>query len=85
MKKATQNRKPKISYLEHRFRVVKRKASNLFRRKHHKQSPDERQFEEDLAYLIRHVEEIGFKFFPNHYIRDDIEALEGMIESFSFD
>ena len=82
MKKSNQSKKPKVSYLEHRFRVVKRKASNLFRFKHHKQTPEERQVEEDIAYLVKHVEDIGFKFFPNHFIRDDIIALERLVAAF---
>lgn len=73
--------KKRLSHIEYRFLQCKRKAQKLFRFKHHKQTDEDRQFEEDIAHIIRHIETYGFKFFPNHYIRSDIEALEGMLES----
>lgn len=30
----------------------------------------------DIAHLINKIESYGFNFFPNHYIFDDIVALE---------
>jgi hypothetical protein len=80
--KKPQQKKKKMSHIEFRFNQCKHKATKLFRFKHHKQTEEERQFEKDIAHIIRHIETYGFKFFPNHYIREDVEALEGMLAAF---
>lgn len=74
--------KPKKSHLQYRFDVAKRRLNRLFKYKHHKQSEDARQFEIDCTYLIHHIESYGFRWFPNHYIRDDIAQLEKMLDAF---
>ena len=35
-----------------------------------------KQIHEDVAYHINKIERYGFGFFPNHYVFDDIVALE---------
>ena len=78
--KKTPQKKP---HLQYRFEKVKRELTQMFRFKHHKQSPSEVQFETDCAYLVNHIEKYGFNWFPSHYVKDDIINLERMVRSFN--
>lgn len=72
------NRHKKVSGLEHRFR---RAVANLrHTRNAKKYTTDDvvRDLEISIAHTIRRINQYGFEFFANHYIRDDVIALEGM-------
>jgi len=46
--------------------VLKRSPNNVLSR-------DEQV---EVCYLIKRIEDYGFRFFPDHYLRDDVVRLE---------
>jgi len=75
--------KKKKSHFEYRLDSCKYKLNRLFKFQHHKQTNTEQEFEENCTHIINHIENYGFNFFPSHYVKDEIESLERMIDNFS--
>tara|TARA_Y100000593_G_scaffold34758_1_gene68227 strand:+ start:635 stop:883 length:249 start_codon:yes stop_codon:yes gene_type:complete len=60
-----------LSSAERRFRNV----MYHLRTKHR---PQEKETQVEIAYHVKNITDRGFGFFPNHYVMDDIIALEGI-------
>ena len=66
----------KKNHLEIKFTSVKYKVSSLFKYGRHKQIKYEKEMEIEAAFLAREIELYGFKFFPDHYVKEKIKNLE---------
>lgn len=65
-------RNKKVSGLEHRYRRAVATIRSF------RPSKETKELEKDIVHTIQHIQNYGFEFFPNHYIRDDVIRLEGM-------
>lgn len=49
-----------------------------------KTNKDTKALEFDIAHTINKIDQYGFEFFPNHFIRNDVIRLEAMINQLHF-
>lgn len=69
----TTEQKKGICAAERRYRTAIYKIRGIGR------SRLDKETQVELAHLINKVEEYGFGFFPNHYVFDDIVAIEKIV------
>lgn len=43
-------------------------------------TPETKELQKDLAWMMREIEEYGFAFFPNHYVGDQVIQFEAMVK-----
>lgn len=65
--------------METRFKKAKKKISNSFKRRH-RQTHYQKEQEKEAVFLMHHIEDYGFKFFPEHYISKELVDLERIAE-----
>lgn len=70
----TDKKKPMCA-AERRYRTAIYKVRGIGR------SRIEKSTQEELAHLINKVESYGFGFFPNHYVFNDIIAIEQIVSA----
>lgn len=66
------------SDLETRFKKAVEKLK-IFPYHKNKRKRD-KSVEMEAAYLIHEIEEYGFSFFPEHYVKDKVKKLEDLAE-----
>lgn len=71
----TDKKKKPMCAAERRYRTAIYKVRGIGR------SRIEKSTQEELAHLINKVESYGFGFFPNHYVFNDIIAIEQIVSA----
>lgn len=69
----------KKNYFEIRLNSAKYKLSNTMKFNRHHQTKYEKEMEIEAAFLIRDIENYGFRFFPDHYVKEKIKVLEKIV------
>lgn len=77
LKAVTTQEKKGVCAAERRYRTA------LFKIRAVGRSRISKEMQVDIAHHINHIDTYGFGFFPNHYVFDDIVALETIATSLS--
>ena len=63
------------NHLQIRFRTSKYKFYQNNRRTV-KVSPSQKEKEIDYCFMVNEIDQYGFKFFPEHYVKETVKNLE---------
>lgn len=69
-----QDRKPRMPAIQSRYIQATRNLRRINPKRRTK------ELDQEIAHTIKKIEDYGFKFFPNHYVFDDVVKLEGLVE-----
>ncbi len=65
-----------------RFNKALQKMSIHFKTRRFKMTDEERQQEIELVHIAKRIDDYGFDFFPEHYIKEDLKRLEKEVAKF---
>lgn len=77
-RRPAQKTQPKVSGLEYRYRRAVAISRSC------KMTRETKALEQDIAHTINRIDQYGFSFFPNHFIRDEVLQFEAMVNQLQF-
>lgn len=67
-----------LSWFEVKFNKLKYSALRKHRYRHHSQTDEDKKLEIEAIYLIKEIEDYGFKFFAAHFLSEKMNELEAL-------